>query len=164
MVSLRKVKQKAKGALEITKPGSWVRSLALANLQNLNILYFFRTAVSEQKLLVQVLKVTLVGDVLSGAYPTISIHLRLLLGPIPTPELAGVMFFLFCFARTLLKQTLADPGRLRRTPGDSRRFLTSSEDSRRYQTISKRFRIMLGGPTFRSRNGVESGFLPTLPR
>ena len=124
-MSLRKVKQKAKGALEITKPGS---PFSRSNKSTKSEYFvFFRTADSEQKLLVQVLKVTQVGDVLSGAYPTISIQLRLLLGPIPTPESAGVgiffsrgnVFFLSRFARTLLKQALTDSGRLRPTPDDS---------------------------------------------
>ena len=72
-----------------------------------------------------------------------------------------------------LRTTLVNSGRIRAIPDDFGRLRSTSDDSGQLRTTpdnSGRLRIMLGGSTFRSRFrdyrsriGVDSGFLPTLP-
>uniref|UniRef100_A0A0E4G9M6 Uncharacterized protein n=1 Tax=Anopheles gambiae TaxID=7165 RepID=A0A0E4G9M6_ANOGA len=72
-----------------------------------------------------------------------------------------------------LRTTLNDSERLWKTPDDSERLRTTADDSGRLRTAlddSKPLRILQRGPTFRSRFriyrsriGVNSGFLATLP-
>ena len=96
-----------------------------------------------------------------------------------------VFFIYFTLRMHFVDTGLCVEGRFRTTPNDSTRLRATPHDCGRLQTIptstdsgrlrafpddSERLRIMLGGPTFRSRIrnyrrriGVDSGLLPTWP-